>query len=124
MYSHKIRTFPGYLLRRGTALTGLSQSTLREYPRSLAYLSFYHSGEIGKVRIYKWGTMETLNDSSGVAQETCGGEREGIRSSKVPLTSSLSPGTRWGGVGQGTVISPACGDGLADTVRSFPSHTG
>lgn len=126
MHSQKIRTFFSCLLRGGTDLTGLGlqQESIRG---SLAYLSLYHSYEIGKVHFCKWGTMETLNDSTGVTQEICGGKRKGNRiglpqSPTCPLTSPLSPVPHCGFVRQGVVKAPACVAGFAGTPQTSPSH--
>lgn len=113
----------GTLVRGGTDLTGFSphQEGIRG---SIANLFLYHSYEVGKVQFCKQGTMETPNDSSGVTQETCGGESKGNqtalpKSPTCPLTSSLPSGTHWGVVGQGIV-------GALNSLRqwSFPSYTG
>lgn len=122
MYSQKIRTFSGCLLKGGTDLTGLSWPTSREYLRLISVfilLSILWDRESPFLQMGNYGDFKWLVRSR-TGNLWWGKKRESDRSSKVPLlSSSLYPGTQWGGVGQGTVRTPACVAGLADTAE-FP----
>lgn len=72
--------------------------------------------------------METRSDSRGVTQETFDGERKGNQiglpgSPTCPLTSSLSPSSQWGIVGQRITRVCVHVASLAAALWSSPSYT-